>query len=109
MPPIVSIATTDMVSSVGNELYSPYPPHLAIEDGVQSSEEGSTSDVHSPVFEVPYTADGRLIVATIALVETNIVTLFKKSGITLTTTYMSPTLQRLSCRHPLTRGIQHNT
>ena len=81
MPPIVSIATTDMVSSVGNELYSPYPPNLAIEDGVQSSEEGSTSDVHSPVFEVPFPADGRLIVTLIVLVATNMVTCPLKSPV----------------------------
>ncbi|KAI0088094.1 hypothetical protein BDY19DRAFT_891709 [Irpex rosettiformis] len=48
-----------MVASVGNDLYSPFPPNLAIEDGVQSSEEGSTSDVHSPVFEVPFPANVR--------------------------------------------------
>ncbi|KAI0694263.1 hypothetical protein BC835DRAFT_1015031 [Cytidiella melzeri] len=47
-----------MVASAGADLYTPFPS-LTIEDGVQSSEEGSTSDVHSPVFEVPFPADVR--------------------------------------------------
>ena len=81
MPPIVSIATTDMVSSAGNDLYTPFHSNLAIEDGVQSSEEGSTSDVHSPVFDVPFPADGRLIVAVIVLVATNMVTCPLKSPV----------------------------
>lgn len=49
-----------MVASAGNDLYTPFPSHLVIEDGVQSSEEGSNSDIHSPVFEVPYPPEGEL-------------------------------------------------
>ncbi|KAI0338268.1 hypothetical protein BDW22DRAFT_1415626 [Trametopsis cervina] len=48
-----------MVAAAAIDLYTPFPTNLTIEDGVQSSEEGSTSDIHSPVFEVPYPADVR--------------------------------------------------
>ena len=43
-----------MVAAANAELYTPFPHALALEDGVQSSEEGSTSDVHSPIFEHAY-------------------------------------------------------
>lgn len=48
-----------MVAAANAELYTPFPPSLVIEDGVQSSEEGSTSDIHSPIFESAYPQDGK--------------------------------------------------
>lgn len=50
-----------MVAATSADLYTPFPSNLVIEDGVQSSEEGSNSDIHSPVFEVPYPPDGMCI------------------------------------------------
>lgn len=44
----------EMVAAANAELYTPFPPSLVIEDGIQSSEEGSTSDIHSPIFEPAY-------------------------------------------------------
>ncbi|KAI0058726.1 hypothetical protein BV25DRAFT_1810152 [Artomyces pyxidatus] len=38
-----------MVASTNNELYTPFPRGITLEEGFQSSEEGS--DLHSPVFE----------------------------------------------------------
>ncbi|KIP09470.1 hypothetical protein PHLGIDRAFT_126340 [Phlebiopsis gigantea 11061_1 CR5-6] len=49
-----------MVAAANAELYTPFPHSMLIEDGVQSSEEGSTSDIHSPVFESVYPPDGHL-------------------------------------------------
>lgn len=49
----------DMVAAANAELYTPFPHSMLIEDGVQSSEEGSTSDIHSPVFESVYPPDGK--------------------------------------------------
>lgn len=47
----------DMVASSNGDLYTPFPHMPVIEEGVQSSEEGS--DLHSPVFEASYaTPDG---------------------------------------------------
>ena len=48
-----------MVAAANADLYTPFPPSLVIEDGVQSSEEGSTSDIHSPIFEAAYPQDGK--------------------------------------------------
>ena len=55
-----------MVASAGTDLYNPFPPNLVIEDGVQSSEEGSNSDIHSPVFDVPYPPEGEQATLAIA-------------------------------------------
>ncbi|CAL1706066.1 unnamed protein product [Somion occarium] len=41
----------------GGDLYTPFPATQIIEEGFQSSEEGS--DLHSPIFEVPYPQDAR--------------------------------------------------
>ncbi|EJF65212.1 hypothetical protein DICSQDRAFT_166265 [Dichomitus squalens LYAD-421 SS1] len=47
-----------MVASSNGDLYTPFPHMHMVEEGVQSSEEGS--DLHSPIFEAPYaTPDGR--------------------------------------------------
>lgn len=48
-----------MVAATNADLYTPFSHSLFIEDGVQSSEEGSTSDIHSPVFESAYPPDGK--------------------------------------------------
>ncbi|PIL36283.1 transcription factor [Ganoderma sinense ZZ0214-1] len=47
-----------MVASSNGDLYTPFPHMPIIEEGVQSSEEGS--DLHSPIFDAPYaTPDAR--------------------------------------------------
>ncbi|KAI0074422.1 hypothetical protein K474DRAFT_1601483 [Panus rudis PR-1116 ss-1] len=46
-----------MVAAPSGDLYAPFPRSQTIEEGFQSSEEGS--DLHSPVFEVPYPQDVR--------------------------------------------------
>nr|VWP02472.1 Zn(2)-C6 fungal-type domain-containing protein [Ganoderma boninense] len=42
-----------MVASSNGDLYTPFPHMPIVEEGVQSSEEGS--DLHSPIFDAPYT------------------------------------------------------
>ncbi|KAK7692152.1 hypothetical protein QCA50_003771 [Cerrena zonata] len=46
-----------MVTALHGDLYTPFPHSQIIEEGFQSSEEGS--DLHSPIFEVPYPQDAR--------------------------------------------------
>lgn len=45
-----------MVTALHGDLYIPFPHSQLIEEGFQSSEEGS--DLQSPIFEVPYPQDG---------------------------------------------------
>ena len=57
-----------MVASSNGDLYTPYSHHIhhVMEEGVQSSEEGS--DLHSPIFEPSYaTADGTYTLSCCAL------------------------------------------
>ncbi len=48
-----------MVAAPPGDLYTPFPRGHPIEEGFQSSEEGS--DLHSPIIEVPYPPDGTFI------------------------------------------------
>lgn len=50
--------TSAMVVAARADLYTPFL-HGFAEDGVQSSEEGSSSDIHSPIFEAPYPPEGK--------------------------------------------------
>ena len=56
-----------MVASSNGDIYTPFArPMTVMEEGVQSSEEGS--DLHSPIFEPSYaTADGTYTLSCCAL------------------------------------------
>lgn len=52
----VSISPSDMVTSANGDIYHPFHRLSIVEEGFQSSEEGS--DLHSPIFEGPYPQEG---------------------------------------------------
>lgn len=57
-----------MVAAPPGDLYTPFPRGHPIEEGFQSSEDGS--DLHSPIIEAPYPPpDGTLIVSINSLLE----------------------------------------
>ena len=94
-----------MVASSNGDLYTPFPHMPIVEEGVQSSEEGS--DLHSPIFDAPYaTPDGTYTLSRCTVYNVHMNDWCKKAGITLTTT---PTQMSLlsSCHHrrPLTLAI----
>ena len=95
-----------MVASSNGDLYTPFPHMPIVEEGVQSSEEGS--DLHSPIFDAPYTTpDGTYTLSRCGLHSVHMNNSCKKPGITLTTT-PTPMSLRSSYHHrqpPLTLAI----
>ncbi len=83
-----------MVASSNSDLYTPFPHMPVIEEGVQSSEEGS--DLHSPVFEPAYaTPDGTYTLSRCGgALRVHMSDWRKKAGITLVT---STTMSLASC------------
>ena len=99
-------APPDMVASSNGDLYTPFPHMPIVEEGVQSSEEGS--DLHSPIFDAPYaTPDGTYTLSRCTVYNVHMNDWCKKAGITLTTT-PTPMSLRSSYHHrqpPLTLAI----
>lgn len=52
----ISMSPSDMVTNTNGDLYQPFRRLPVVEEGFQSSEEGS--DLHSPIFEGPYPQEG---------------------------------------------------
>ena len=85
----------DMVASSNGELYTPFPHMQVIEEGVQSSEEGS--DLHSPTYEPSYaTADGTCTLSRCSSYTVHMSDWFKKAGIRLDP---SSTMSLARCNH----------
>ena len=83
-----------MVASSNGDLYTPFPHMPVIEEGVQSSEEGS--DLHSPVFEASYaTPDGTYTLSRCSAYRVHMSFLRKKPGIITLAT--STTMSLASC------------
>ena len=96
---------SDMVASSNGDLYTPFPHMSVMEEGVQSSEEGS--DLHSPIFEASYaTPDGTYTLSRCSAYRVHMSFLRKKPGIitlaTSTTMFLTSSYRP---RRPLTLAI----
>lgn len=88
----------DMVASSNGDLYTPFPHMSGIEEGVQSSEEGS--DLHSPIFEASYaTQDGTRTLSRRTAYNAHMSIWYKKPGIITLVTSNTMFLFLTSCYH----------
>ena len=96
-----------MVASANGDLYTPFPHMPIIEEGVQSSEEGSV--LHSPIYEASYaTPGGTCTLSGRSSLLVHMLVWRKKAGITITSVTSTATRPLASCyrlRRPLTLAI----
>ena len=76
------MSPSDMVTN-GGDIYHPFHRTTVVEEGFQSSEEGS--DLHSPIFEGPYPQEGAYTLSVRSLYMIHMPFLTKKSDIILVT------------------------